>query len=114
MNKLLMKTMLFDFYGELLTDKQKTVYELHYLNDLSLNEIGEQFNITRQAVQDMLTRTSKTLEHYESRLHLIEKHEKQKELSELAFNIINSSYGKHESASKQLKDIISAISEGGS
>lgn len=79
MDKILFVTMLYDFYGELLTDKQKSVIELHYLNDLSLNEVGEQFGTTRQAVHDMIKRTVKILEQYEDKLKLYEKYSKQRE-----------------------------------
>lgn len=79
MDKILFVTMLFDFYGELLTDKQKSVIELYYLNDLSLQEIAEEEGITRQAVQDTLKRTVKILEEYEDTLLLVDKYIKQKE-----------------------------------
>ena len=45
MDDILQLTLLYDFYGELLTEKQKQVYELHYQNDLSLTEIGEELSI---------------------------------------------------------------------
>ena len=59
MDDILQLTLLYDFYGELLTEKQKQVYELHYQNDLSLTEIGEELSISRQAVRDQLKRTEK-------------------------------------------------------
>ena len=61
MDKILFFTMLYDFYGELLTDKQKEIFELYHLNDYSLYEIGSQFNISRQAVLDSIKRTEKSL-----------------------------------------------------
>ena len=61
MDDILQLTLLYDFYGELLTEKQKQVYELHYQNDLSLTEIGEELSISRQAVRDQLKRTEKIL-----------------------------------------------------
>ena len=60
MDDILQLTLLYDFYGELLTEKQKQVYELHYQNDLSLTEIGEELSISRQAVRDQLKRTRKS------------------------------------------------------
>ena len=48
MDDILQLTLLYDFYGELLTEKQKQVYELHYQNDLSLTEIGEELSISRR------------------------------------------------------------------
>ena len=65
MDDILQLTLLYDFYGELLTEKQKQVYELHYQNDLSLTEIGEELSISRQAVRDQLKRTEKILLDYE-------------------------------------------------
>jgi len=51
-----MRTMLFDFYGELLTGKQREYYNLHYNEDLSLYEIAEQSGVSRQAVWDIIRR----------------------------------------------------------
>ena len=47
------RTMLFDFYGDMLTDRQKEFYDLYYNEDLSLGEIAENYNITRQGVRDV-------------------------------------------------------------
>ena len=51
MDEILHLTLLYDFYGELLTEKQKQVFDLHYQDDLSLSEIGEELSISRQAVR---------------------------------------------------------------
>ena len=58
MDEILHLTLLYDFYGELLTEKQKQVFDLHYQDDLSLSEIGEELSISRQAVRDQLKRSS--------------------------------------------------------
>ena len=71
MDTILELTLLYDFYGELLTEKQKRVYEMHYQEDYSLTEIGEEFSISRQAVQDQLRRTEKILRDYEEKLGLV-------------------------------------------
>lgn len=73
MDKLLRCTLLYDFYGELLTEHQKLVYEDYVLNDLSLSEIAETNKISRQAVHDIVKRCEKLLEGYEEKLHLLEK-----------------------------------------
>lgn len=64
---------LYDFYGELLNDHQKQIYEDFVLGDLSLGEIAAEQGISRQGVHDMIKRCTKTLEGYEEKLHLIEK-----------------------------------------
>ena len=73
MEERLQLTLLYDFYGELLTDKQKVVYEMYYQNDLSLSEIGEELQISRQAVRDQLKRTEHILRDYEMKLRLLER-----------------------------------------
>lgn len=81
--------LLFDFYGPLLTEKQQKVMSLRYENDLSLTEIGQQINITRQAVYDILKRSVSQLEDYETRLELVSKFSKtQKELQSI-YDLLN-------------------------
>ena len=67
---------LLDLYKDLLTDKQQEIMDMYYLYDLSLSEIAEDSNTTRAAVYDLIKRTSKILENYESKLHLLEKRNK--------------------------------------
>lgn len=64
---------LYDFYGELLNERQRKVYEDFYFNDLSLSEIAADEGISRQGVHDLIKRCSKALEEYENKLHLVEK-----------------------------------------
>mgnify|MGYP003379181162 CR=1 FL=1 len=73
MNEILEQTLLYDFYGELLTEHQKEIYEQFVLDDLSLGEIAEAEGISRQGVHDLIKRCNKTLESYEEKLHLVEK-----------------------------------------
>ena len=73
MDKILEQTLLYDFYGELLNEHQRKIYEDFVFNDLSLGEIADEEGISRQGVHDMVKRCTKTLEGYESKLHLIEK-----------------------------------------
>lgn len=77
LNKLLNKSLLYDFYNKLLTDKQCMVYEMYHMQDLSLNEIGEEWEISKQGVRDLLKRTESLLMSYESKLGLVKKHELQ-------------------------------------
>ena len=67
---------LLDLYKDLLTNKQQEVMDMYFLYDLSLSEIAEDTNTTRAAVFDLIKRTTKTLENYEIKLHLLEKREK--------------------------------------
>ena len=67
----LMQSMLLDFYGELLTDKQRECYDLHYNEDLSLSEIAEQSGISRQGVWDNIRRAEASLREIEEKTGLI-------------------------------------------
>lgn len=80
MEKKVMQTYLYDFYGELLTEHQRNIYEDFVLNDLSLSEIAEEAGISRQGVHDLVKRCDRTLEGYEEKLHLLERflHTKEK------------------------------------
>ena len=73
MDEILKQTLLYDFYGELLTEHQKEIYEQAVLEDYSLSEIAKEAGISRQGVHDMIKRWTKTLEGYEEKLHLVEK-----------------------------------------
>ena len=64
---------LFEIYGELLTDKQRQMFDLYHQNDFSLGEIAEECEVSRQAVFDIIKRTEHTLEEYEQKLGLAEK-----------------------------------------
>ncbi|MDA8211110.1 MAG: putative DNA-binding protein [Clostridia bacterium] len=66
--------LLVDFYGQLLTEKQRQAMELYYGDDLSLGEIAESLDISRQAVHDLVKRSGKILEEYEANLGLVQKH----------------------------------------
>lgn len=73
MNEILKQTLLYDFYGELLTKHQKEIYEQVVLEDYSLSEIAKEHGISRQGVHDMIKRCNKSLEDYEEKLHLVKK-----------------------------------------
>lgn len=66
--------LLMDCYEELLTDKQREYLSLYYEEDLSLTEIAEDLDVSRNAVYDNLRRAVVSLEEYEKKLHLLEKH----------------------------------------
>ncbi|MCR5831405.1 MAG: DNA-binding protein [Lachnospiraceae bacterium] len=67
------KNLLYDFYGELLTDHQRLIYEDAVYNDCSLSELAEEYNISRQGVHDLLKRCDKILGDYEKKLRLVER-----------------------------------------
>lgn len=73
MEKLAKRALLVDFYGPLLTEKQRNVWDLHYQQDLSLSEIAEVEHISRQAIHDLLKRTERILTEYEDKLGLVQR-----------------------------------------
>ena len=73
MDEAVFRTMLFDFFGELLTDKQREYFDLHYNEDLSLAEIAAAEGISRQGVWDIIRRAEETLRRYEARTGLVER-----------------------------------------
>lgn len=105
-------SLLFDFYGALLTEKQRLMFDLYYQNDLSLGEIAEEQGISRQAVYDILKRSESILGEYENKLHLAEKFIKTNEKLKKALNVIDDI--KEENSLpmlKQLKEIIVSLIE---
>ncbi len=71
MDEAYFRTMLFDFYGELLTDKQKEYFDLHYNEDLSLAEIAQSEGISRQGVWDIIRRAEESMRRYEEKTGLV-------------------------------------------
>ncbi|HBI1103481.1 TPA: putative DNA-binding protein [Staphylococcus aureus] len=78
--KTLRMNYLFDFYQSLLTNKQRNYLELFYLEDYSLSEIADTFNVSRQAVYDNIRRTDDLVEDYEKKLELYQKFEQRREI----------------------------------
>lgn len=75
---------LYDYYGELLTDKQRMYFEDYYFNNLSLGEISENENVSRNAVHKSIKSIERKLYNYEEKLKL---YQKSQELNEIADNI---------------------------
>lgn len=73
-------SILYDFYGELLGDHKKQIFEDYILNDLSLAEIADNAGISRQGVHDIIKRCTRALRDYEAKLHLVEKFDRTKQL----------------------------------
>ncbi len=112
MIKLVEIGILFDFYGKLLSEKQYQAVELYYIHDLSLAEIGEELNITRQGVFDTLKRSEQKLYHYEEILGLVEKFNKSHNTIREILKITKELqvYGK-ENSNKFIKDKAREIEE---
>ena len=73
MEKIVERTLLYDFYGELLTEHQKQIYEDVVYNDLSFSEVAKERGISRQGVHDLMKRCTHILQEYERKLGLVEK-----------------------------------------
>ncbi|NLY17725.1 MAG: putative DNA-binding protein [Clostridiaceae bacterium] len=73
MNESVEIALLLDFYGQLLTPRQYEILDLHYNNDISLGEIGEQYNISRQGVYDSIKKGREALRRYEEKLGLVKR-----------------------------------------
>lgn len=71
-------TMLFDFYGEILTERQKEFFDLYYNEDLSLAEIAENAGISRQGVRDVIVRAEAAMQALEDRTGIIRRFESQR------------------------------------
>lgn len=89
---------LYDFYGELLNERQRKIYEDFVFNDLSLGEIADEEGISRQGVHDMVKRCTRTLESYEEKLHLVEKFLSAKQKVELIHRLAGEFHTSHEDA----------------
>ena len=88
MKQIVEQGLLYDFYGELLTEHQKKIYEAAVYEDMSLTEIADENGISKQGVHELIKRCTSTLQGYEDRLHMIRRFEairlKAQELSALA------------------------------
>lgn len=71
---------LYDIYGDLFTDKQKEYFEDYYFNNLSLSEMGENYNVSRNAIHKQIKGLEEKLNKYESILHIYEKNKRIKEI----------------------------------
>ncbi len=79
MKEIVEQGLLYDFYGELLTEHQRNVYEAAVYEDMSLTEIADEHGISKQGVHDLIKRCTRTMQSYEDRLHMIRRFEVIKE-----------------------------------
>lgn len=113
-NDKLRMTMLFDFYGDLLTDKQREYYDLYHNEDLSLSEIAENVGITRQGVRDIIVRAEHTLLETEQKTGLIgrftEMHSRIAEAQSLAETLAREAgSGRAKELAARLADLLLAL-----
>lgn len=81
MEEILEQALLYDFYGELLTEHQQKVYEDVVFNDLSYSEVAKEQGISRQGIYDLIKRINRILAGYEEKLHLVEQFMQAKKLA---------------------------------
>lgn len=80
MDEAVFRTMLFDFYGELLTRKQREYFDLHYNEDLSLAEIAAGEGISRQGVWDIIRRGEETMRRFEDKTGLVARFARERQI----------------------------------
>lgn len=101
--------MLYDFYGDLLTERQRNIYQDAVYGDLSLSELADDYGISRQAVHDQIKRADKALEEYEQKLKLVERFEKIRQYSK---ELMKASEGSNDECLKAtVKEYIEKINE---
>ena len=111
MEKIFEQGMLYDFYGELLTPHQRSIYEDAVFNDMSLSEIAENLGISRQGVHDQIRRCDKLLHEYEEKLHLVARFAKAKEMIGEIVELTRTEQTEEQAETKAAKDRMSRIRE---
>lgn len=107
MEKILEQTLLYDFYGELLTEHQKQIYEDVVLNDYGFSEVAQEQGISRQGVHDLVKRSSRILQEYESKLHLVERFLTiKRRIEEMESSLRDTEEPDKEQLTRQLQDIL--------
>ena len=112
MERIVQQGLLYDFYGELLTEHQRHVYEEVVFHDLSLSEIAQEEGISRQGVHDLIKRCDRILMEYERKLRLVEKFRSTKELAEKIQDLLDAYEQKEDRAVLgQIRQIVGKIKE---
>lgn len=103
---------LYDCYGNLLTDRQKSCMERYFYEDLSLAEISEELNVSRQAIHDMLKRSEQLLEKYENKLKFLDKKKlENKKIKEIKNKLDIISRCNNLSGTHEISEIINTLIE---
>ncbi len=111
MEKIVAQGLLYDFYGELLTEHQRKIYEAAVYNDLSLSEIAQEQGISRQGVHDLIKRCDNLLEGYESKLHLVERFNRIKGKVQCIDVLTENEQISHEQLRREIKKLSDEILE---
>ena len=114
MDERLRKSLLYDFYGELLTEHQKAVFSAAIFDDMSYSELAEEFDCSRQAAFDLIRRINNKLEGYETKLGLLDRFSKAKDkMQELtqAVKDMNESVNASDMDKKVKSQLISRLSD---
>lgn len=111
-----LRSVLLDFYGRLLTDRQRACCELYYNEDLSLSEIAEQCGISRQGVWDNIRRADAALEEFEEKTGLVRRFARQRQtlerLREKARTLCGLTQGPAGDLARQIAEEVEALTEG--
>ncbi|MGQ5709428.1 YlxM family DNA-binding protein [Lactobacillus sp. PSON] len=98
---------LYAYYGKLLTKGQQSYFEDYYYNDLSLGEIADNHNVSRQAIYDNLRRSTKSLKKYESTLHMQADYNKIEDNLELVDTLLDQ--GKITQAKEKIQKLLNKM-----
>lgn len=110
LEKVAWMNLLYDFYGQLLTERQKDFMELYYGQNLSLGEISGEFKVTRQAVHDTLKRAEQLLSQYEEKLGLVAKYNSERSLLAEARDLLDEiSAATPDGRIRKVRDILNEI-----
>jgi UPF0122 protein BACCAP_02086 len=119
-NQAFRMALLFDFYGDMLTDRQKEFFDLYYNEDLSLSEIAENYGITRQGVRDVIVRAEGIMQELEDKTGIIRRFQRmQEQFSDieraadgiLAINSEHSYDSDIETLATEIKDAVSLMKQ---
>ncbi len=101
---------LFDLYGELLTEAQRNMFDLYYNDDLSLAEVAEHMGITRQGVRDSIKRAEEALRSFETKLGLAEKLSRMEQKAEEAVSLLQALKIKYPEAAADAERVSALVS----